>query len=146
MLPCLDLVAGFAFSQAVTRTSLLRAFQMSRRCPMEDNRGIAPAWGWMRWTSPGWHDPVFTVLLTDILWASWNMLLERCQLWKVTSMAAFCWAGPQQAPRSRGCSGLVIGSPGSFLLMRFACMYKIDMETAKNSFCSTYIHTKTDTE
>lgn len=70
---------------------------------------------------------------------SWNVLLEMRHLLKVTSMAASCWAGPQQAPRNRGCSSLVIGAPGSFLPMRFACMYKIDMETAKSSFFSTYI-------
>lgn len=150
MLPFLDLAAGFGFSQAATRTSLPRAFQISRCCPTEDNRGVALAWGggWMRWTSPGWRVPVFRepVLLRIILWASWNVLLEMCQLWKVTSVATSCWAGPQQAPRSRGCSALVIGAPGSFLLMRLACMYKTDMETARSSFCSTYIHIKTDTE
>lgn len=31
-------------------------------------------------------------------------------------------------------------SHGSLFLMDFACMYKIDLKTAKSSLCSTYIH------
>lgn len=152
------------FPRAAVRTSLLRALQLIDTWYLSDiyqniypciyQSGIHQKQGrptsclrrgaWIRWTPPALHEPVFKAASTDKKHplASGRALLETYGLQKVISTAAFCWAGSQQAHKSRGCNALVIGSPGSFLLMDFACMNRTDVKMAKNSLCSTYIRKK----
>lgn len=78
------------------------------------------------------------VLVRNTLWAGIGERTAR-DVWTVKTYIRGCFLLSRLS--ARGCSALVIHrSPGSLLLTDFACMYKIDVKTAKSSLCSTYIH------
>lgn len=92
------------FYWAAVRTSLLRALQLIRQVSVRNNTDLPPTLG-----GDGLDEALVWICVqgrqcwweTPSCLASGSMLLEMYGLWKVMSTAALCWAGPQQAPRSR---------------------------------------------